>query len=232
MFIFFKKKELFLFFIMIIGLLGSICFINYYLSNNQVFNPIYEGNNAKKWAALTVNVDWGEEHLDEMLKLFDKNGIKVTFFVTGRWAKTNPLYVKKMADGGHEIGNHGFSHPHVNNLTLRENIEEINKTSEVILRITGKHTRFYAPPYGEFNDTVLKAAQQTGHKTVLWTVDTVDWQKPDPSIIISRVLENVHNGAIILMHPTPQAIQALPAIFQGLSEQGYQVVPLEKLIRG
>jgi len=113
---------------------------------------------------------------------------------------------------------------------LSENIEEINKTSNIILKITKKHTRFYAPPYGEFNDTVLKAAHQTNHKTVLWTIDTVDWQKPEPDVITSRLLDNVHNGAIILMHPTSQINQALPEIFRGLSEQGYQVVSLEKLI--
>lgn len=230
MFIFYRKKQLLLFFIVVIGLFASICSIGRYVAYQQVFKPIYQGNNAKKWVAFAVNVDWGEEYLDEMLKFFAKNRIKATFFITGRWAEANPDHVRKIANGGHEIGNHGYSHPHVNNLTLSENIEEINKTSDIILKIIKRRTKLYAPPFGEFNDTVLKAAHQTNHKTVLWTVDTIDWQKPDPAVITSRVLENVHNGAIILMHPTSQVNQALPDIFRGLSGQGYQVVPLENLI--
>lgn len=231
MFIFFRKIQL-LYLLVFIGLLSIFCVINSCFFCSHVFQPIYQGNTARKWVAFTVNVDWGEEYLDELLRLFDKNRIPATFFVTGRWASKNPAYLKKIAEQGHEIGNHGYSHPHVNNLTLVENIEEINKTSDVILKITGKRSRFFAPPYGEFNETVLKAAQQTNHKTILWTIDTIDWQKPEPSWIVSRVLANIHNGAIILMHPTLQTIQALPAIIRGLSEQGYQVVPLEKLIQG
>ncbi len=230
MFIFYRKKQLLLFFIVVIALFAFTCSIDRYVAYQQVFKPIYQGNNAKKWVAFTVNVDWGEEYLDEMLNFFAKNKIKATFFITGRWAEANPGYVRKIANGGHEIGNHGYSHPHVNNLTLSENIEEINKTSDIIFKITKNRTRLYAPPFGEFNDTVLKAAHQTNHKTVLWTVDTVDWQKPEPDVITSRVLDNVQNGAIILMHPTSQINQALPDILRGLSEQGYQVVSLEKLI--
>ncbi|MGB9792096.1 MAG: polysaccharide deacetylase family protein [Thermacetogeniaceae bacterium] len=229
MFIFFKKKQ-FLYLSVFIILISIFCFIdNCFFCH--AFQPIYQGSSARKWVAFTVNVDWGEEYLDELLKLFAKNKVPATFFVTGRWADKNPSYLKKIADQGHEIGNHGYSHPHVNNLTLAENIEEINKASNIILRITGKRSRFFAPPYGEFNETVLKAAQRTNHKTILWSIDTVDWKKPDPSWIISLVLENIHNGAIILMHPTQEIIQALPAILKGLSEQGYQVVPLEKLIQ-
>lgn len=204
-------------------------------ATEQVFQrkkPIYQGNPAKKQVSITVNVDWGEEHLPAMLDILKENRVKAAFFITGRWAKENPKLIQKIANLGHEIGNHGFSHPHVNELALDENMEEIQKTSDMIHQAAQKKTRYFAPPYGEFNDTVLDAAFKTGHQVILWTVDTVDWQKPPPAEITSRVLDGIQNGGIILMHPTEQTNKALPEMIKGLQEQGYQVVPLEKLIAG
>lgn len=229
MYIFCRKKELLLFFVLLAVFAATVLFFGSF-SARHVFQPIYQGGNARKSVAFTVNVDWGEEYLDKMLNIFAKNKIKATFFITGRWAEANPQLVKKIARAGHEVGNHGFSHPHVNNISLGENIAEINKTKDSIYALTGKRTRFYAPPYGEFNDTVLEAAHQTNHRTILWTIDTVDWQKPAPEQVTARVLDMVHNGAIILMHPTETTLTALPDIYRGLKEQGYRVETLEKLI--
>ena len=99
-------------------------------ATEQVFQrkkPIYQGNPAKKQVSITVNVDWGEEHLPAMLDILKENRVKAAFFITGRWAKENPKLIQKIANLGHEIGNHGFSHPHVNELALDENMEEIQK---------------------------------------------------------------------------------------------------------
>lgn len=202
------------------------------LATARVFKPIYYGNGSRKWVAVTVNVDWGEEYLDEMLNFFAASQIKATFFITGRWCQANPELVKKICSGGHEIGNHGFYHEHVNNLSLEDNKREIELTDRALTSITKKKPRYYAPPYGEFNDTVLRAAHETGHQTILWSVDTVDWMNPSPEEVSSRVMAKVHNGAIILMHPTLSSTRALPEIIRRLKEQGYQIVSLEKLIAG
>jgi probable sporulation protein (polysaccharide deacetylase family) len=197
---------------------------------SKVLSPIYQGDPARKVVAFTINVDWGEEYLPQILSLFEEHKIKGTFFLTGRWVGENPELAKRIAGSGHEIGNHGYSHPHVNNLSLEKNIEEIKKTSAVIYQITGKKTRFFAPPYGECNEIVLKAAEKTGHQTILWTVDTLDWKNPPPEWIVSRVLGRLHNGAIILMHPTASTLEALPEVIAGIKAQGYQVQPLEILV--
>ncbi|HAA90294.1 MAG TPA: polysaccharide deacetylase [Peptococcaceae bacterium] len=200
------------------------------METSKVLSPIYQGDPARKYVAFTVNVDWGGEYLPQMLSLFEEHEIKGAFFLTGRWVSENPELTKKIAESGHEIGNHGYSHPHVNNLSLEENIEEIKKTSEIIYQLTGEKTRFFAPPYGEYNEVVLKAAEKTGHQTVMWTVDTLDWKNPPHEWIVSRVLARLHNGAIILMHPTAPTLKALPGIIAGIRDQGYQVKPLEILV--
>ncbi|MDH7576706.1 MAG: polysaccharide deacetylase family protein [Bacillota bacterium] len=228
----FKLKQLLFFVVIVILTLGLYRLTNY--SAEQTFQdqkPFYQGSNARKSVSFTVNVDWGEEYLPQILTLFDKHQIKGTFFLTGRWAQNNPQLVLKIAKAGHEIGNHGFSHPHVNNLKLEDNIKEIEQTSEIIYDLTKKRTKFFAPPYGEYNEVVLEAARRLNHRTILWTVDTLDWQNPPPEWITSRVLSKVHNGAIILMHPTASIAKALPEIFKGLADQDYQIEPLEKLIK-
>jgi probable sporulation protein (polysaccharide deacetylase family) len=210
---------------------GSVAYEE--LSAATVFQspkPIYQGSNARKWVALTVNVDWGEEYLAGMLNFFKIQKVNAVFFVTGRWAEEHPELTRQINQDGFVLGNHGYGHSHVNNLSLADNVREVERTREIIKHLTGRDTTFYAPPYGEFNNTVLSAAIRTNHQTILWTVDTIDWQKPAPELITSRVLNKVHNGAIILMHPTDSTVKALPAILKALRDQGYQVVPLGKLI--
>lgn len=201
--------------------------------SQQVFlpeTPIIRGNSASKCVSISVNVDWGQEYIPEMLAILKKHHVQATFFITGRWAKNNGPMVQRIANEGQGIGNHGFSHPHVNNLSLDENIEEIRQTENALYQFTKRHTMFYAPPYGEYNDTVLAAAARSNLRTVLWSIDTMDWQNPAPDWIISRLRNMPHNGAIILMHPTPVTVKVLPDILQNLSGQGYEIVPLEKLL--
>lgn len=208
---------------------------------NQVNWPLLleQVPTGEKALALTVNVDWGEEYIPVMLDALDKYNAKVTFFVTGRWADKNPDLLKVMAARGHEIENHGYSHPHPDQLTVAQNKEEILKTEKVIFEITGKKTRLYAPPYGERGRNGLRAAEELGYTTILWTLDTIDWRADStPEIIAQRILNpKIRNrvkperkGAIVLMHPKENTARALPGILSRLEQDGYQSVTLEKLI--
>lgn len=192
--------------------------------------PITSGSAAKKRVSIIVNVDWGEDYLPELLSILKQRNVSSTFFITGRWAQANANLVKAIARDGHEIGNHGFSHPHVDQLSLDENMQEIRETEEVLFQLTGKHTIFYAPPYGEYNATVIDAANRCNLRLVLWSIDTVDWQNPSPAWIVDRVRSLAHNGAIILVHPTPVTVRALPEVIDSLKQQGYEIIPLEKLL--
>lgn len=97
--------------------------------------------------------------------------------MVGDWVDKYPEYVKKIADNGHEIANHSNTHPHVNNLSLSQNSEEIRLCSEKIEKITGKPTTLYRGPYGEYNNTVINAADEQKHKTIQWNLDTLDYTR-------------------------------------------------------
>lgn len=192
--------------------------------------PIYQGNTGKKLAAITVNVDWGEEYIPAMLENFKKNDIQVTFFVTGQWAQKNPELLKKMSAAGHSIQNHGFKHCHFNRLKQEEIQSEIRQADKIISAITGSSTRYFASPYGEFDDHLVKAVTDMDYGFIMWSVDTVDWKRPSPQTIHDRVLKRIHNDAIILMHPTEPTVKALPDMLQSLKADGYGLVKIEDII--
>ena len=192
--------------------------------------PIRSGSPASPKIALCCNVFWGEEYLPDMLNTLDANQIKATFFIGGTWAQKNQQLLLEIANRGHGLANHSYSHPHPNLLTKQKNQEQIVKTDKLIQEITGKQTTLYAPPYGEYNDTVLLAAHELGYRTILWSIDTIDWQRPSAEIIKQRVLKKLHPGAIILMHPTAPTAQALPGLIKEIQNRGYQVVPVSELL--
>ncbi len=205
---------------------------------DPAIKPIEQINTSQKVMALTINVDWGEEYIPGILQELDKGKAKVTFFITGRWAKNNPDIVHSIAEAGHQIENHGYSHPHPDRLSVKSNQEEIKKTEEIIFNLTGKKTSFYAPPYGEKGITGLKAAEELGYYTVLWTLDTVDWRPgSSPGIIAKRVLDPERSGkklnkcgAIVLMHPKENTLKALPIILFQLAQEGFSLKTINELI--
>lgn len=201
------------------------------ITASKNLEAVYQGNTGKKSVAITINVDWGEEYIPAMLEEFKKNKSTVTFFVTGQWAEKNPELLKKMSDEGHSIQNHGFKHVHFNSLSEEQARSQIKKAEEVIYRITGKRTNCFAPPYGEQNQRLLKVTNSIKYDLIMWSVDTIDWQKPAAETIVKRVANKVHNDAIILMHPTDPTLQALPELLGYLKEEGYELLTIEQIIK-
>ncbi len=193
-------------------------------------NPIYKGDENKPQVAFECNVVWGTEYVPLMLDIFKENNIKITFFIGGAWAKQNPDLLKRMINEGHEIGNHGYDHKYHSKLNLEDNRKEIIRTEMVIKEIAGIKTRLFAPPYGDFNKTTLQAAQSLGYKTIMWSIDTIDWRRDGAHKITERVLKNPHNGAFILMHPTEDTVKALPGIINQLGQGGYQIGTISDLL--
>ncbi|KAF1084578.1 Peptidoglycan-N-acetylglucosamine deacetylase [Sporotomaculum syntrophicum] len=201
-----------------------------HVATSAVVEPIYQGNENVKAIALTCNVFWGEDYIGQMLDILNEKNVQATFFIGGTWAEKYPDLVNKIFEQGHEIGSHGYSHPHPDSLSRQENLQDISRAEKIIADLIGEKPRLYAPPYGERGSAVLEAAQELGYRTVLWSIDTVDWQRPAPEVIRNRVLNKMENGAIVLMHPTAPTVNALPGIIDALHEQGYQLITVGKML--
>jgi probable sporulation protein (polysaccharide deacetylase family) len=213
-----------------IAMLSGLVPLPVVIQDMQTPQPLFHGDLQAPKVAFACNVFWGEEYIPAMLATFDATGSKITFFIGGSWAKRYPAIVTEIAARGHELANHSYSHPHPNTLNKEQNKEQITKTEELIRELSHYTTRLYAPPYGEYNNTVLQAAAELNYTTIMWSIDTIDWQKPSPAVIKQRVVKKLHNGAIILIHPTQNTAQALPDLIATIQEKGYTIVPVSDII--
>jgi probable sporulation protein (polysaccharide deacetylase family) len=193
-------------------------------------HPIYKGNPDKKMVSLMINVAWGNEFIDPMLHVLEKENVKATFFFDGSWLNKNMDIAKQIQAAGHELSNHAYSHKDMSKLSRASAKEEIVKTEQLLKDGLGVENRLFAPPSGDFNQETVQIAHELGLKTVLWTIDTVDWRKPEPSAIIEKISTRLEPGAMILMHPTPSASQALEGMIKAIKRKGMQLGPVGELL--
>lgn len=236
-FILLPRKKLLYGGVALIVLIVLLIMMSILVNNKPVptiqMDPYYQGNIQDPNVALTINVDWGEDIIPGMLKVFKEKNVKATFFITGRFADKFPDIVEKIAKEGHQIGNHGYSHPHPDKISVEENKKEITKTEDILAKYTKEKINVFAPPYGERGQNCLKACEKLGYKTILWTADTIDWQQPPPSVktLVERVTgKKLTNGAIILMHPKPHTLKALPLIIDTIQEKGYKLRKINEIL--
>ena len=192
--------------------------------------PVYQGNPLRNQVALVVNVSWGNEYLEEMLAIFAEQEVVASFFLVGRWAEENPDLVKRIQELGMDFGNHGYSDPHMAEMNPEAIREEVARTNKAVKELTGVEMRWFSPPYGEKVEKIYAAAADLGLHTVLWSLDTVDWTLPGEETIVRRIVDNLANGGIILMHPTEQTPGALKRIIEGTREKNLELVTVSQLL--
>ena len=192
--------------------------------------PIYRGNPQKPMVAFLINVAWGNEYIPEILKVLNEHQTKATFFFDGSWVKKNPDLAKMIKEAGHEIGNHAYSHPDLKQRSVAQTKEELQKTNDVIKATLGITPIWFAPPSGSFNEATIQVADQLDMKTILWTVDTVDWRKPATSEMVRRVVSKVENGSMILMHPTKPTAEGMERMITDIKAKGLQLGTVSDLL--
>ncbi|MFD2700161.1 polysaccharide deacetylase family protein [Paenibacillus shunpengii] len=185
--------------------------------------PIYRGNPEKKMASFMINVAWGNEYIVPMLDILDEYKIKATFFLDGSWLKKNEQMAKEIQKRGHELENHAYSHPNMSQLTTERATLEISKTKSLLKEMLGVENKWFAPPSGDYDQETVELARQQGLKTVLWTIDTVDWKKPSPDSVVAKITKGVEPGSLILMHPTASSAGAMRGMIEGITKKGIKL---------
>lgn len=193
-------------------------------------SPIYRGHPEKEMVAFLINVSWGTEYIPDILSILKENDIKATFFIEGKWAKENADLVKMIDEQGHTIGNHAYNHPDMARLSNQEITEQITQTNTIIEAIIDKTPKWFAPPSGSFTDNVVDIAHNVKMETILWTVDTIDWKNPSVSVMMNRVMTDIHPGATILMHPTTSVVQGLSPMIKDIKKKGYNIGTIDQLV--
>ena len=193
--------------------------------------PIYSVATDEKKIAISFDCAWGVEHTDEILDALAQNEIKCTFFAVQFWVEKYPEYAKKIVDAGHELGTHSRTHPYMSKLSEAEIKDELLTSSQAIETATGQKPSLFRPPYGDYNDTLIKTSGALGLYPIQWDVDSLDWKNLTATEISLRIVNGVKNGSIILCHNNGlHTAEALPMIFSTLKNRGYQFVPIGELI--
>ena len=192
------------------------------------------GTTSRPRIALTFDAAGPSEPTARILDILAKHHVHSTFFITGDWANLNPDLVRRIHNGGHEIGNHTMSHPDLRTLSDQGICTELNQAEQVISSFTGVTTRpYYRPPYGGRDNRVRTLAAQIGYRTVYWTIDTLDWQTTaTPDSITKTVMGNIKYGAIILMHAGSQVeSDTLDGLMTKIEQMGYQMVTVTQVLK-
>jgi len=155
----------------------------------------------------------------------ESRGVDATFFVIGQNAAWYPSYVQQENAEGHVIGNHTWSHPDLTTLPPDQVRQQFESTSNQIAFLTGKRPSLWRPPYGRYNSTVTSIASSLGMSMRLWNVDPRDWSRPGTAEIVRRVVDNVRNGDVVIMHDgggdRSQTVAAVGTIIDTLRSRGY-----------
>ena len=200
------------------------------ISSANAIKPIYNGNRQTPYVSLMFNVYENTDVVNSIIDLLDERELKATFFVGGCWADDNCVTLNKMVDSGHEIANHGYFHKDHKKLNYNANLEEIKLTGAIVKALCGVQTNLFAPPSGSFNTDTLSSASDLGYKVIMWSKDTIDWRDNDANLVFKRATQNVTNGDLILMHPKPHTLKALPEILDYFVKVGLEQVKVSQNI--
>ncbi|OIK15785.1 transposase [Bacillus sp. MUM 116] len=205
------------------------------------FEVVRFGNVEGKKVVLTFDDGPDPKYTTQILDILDKNHIKAAFFIVGQNALQYPELVKRMYHEGHEIGNHTFTHPNVASTSPTQTKMELNANQRLFQEITGHSMNLFRPPYVADAEPSTKnellpilRAQGMGYTMVGEAIDSEDWQKPSSKEIVKRVVEQLPNGNIILMHDAggdrSHTVKALPILIKELKKRGYTFTTIAQLI--
>lgn len=196
-----------------------------------------QGPTHQKRVALTFDDGPDPRFSNDVLDVLKQYNVPATFFVLGSKAVANPEIVKRMQNEGHVIGNHTYAHP---NLVKESDLgleREVTRTEDALNDIIGYRTKLFRPPYGFLYNELVEKLSEMNYYVIAWSVDSLDWQEDPPEVIASNVVDNIHPGAIILMHDGAESggnrtntIESLHQIIPKLQEQGYEFVTVPELL--
>lgn len=193
--------------------------------------PIYSVGRDDKLISITFDCAWGTEHTDGILSALKASDVRATFFMVEFWTEKYPQYVKKIDESGCEIGTHSATHSYMSKQNAEEIKKELTSSSEAIKTVTGKDVELFRPPYGDYDDELIRTATELGYYTIQWDVDSLDWKNLSASDIAMRVINGVKSGSIILLHNNGlHTAEAVPIILETLKNRGYTFVPVGELI--
>lgn len=202
-----------------------------WLGNSSRLVPVYRVEREEKQVAISFDAAWGADKTAEIIDVLKEYNCGGTFFLVGFWVDKYPDMVKAIDEAGLEIGTHSNTHPDMAKLSESTIRSELETSISKITNITGKPVEVFRPPYGSYNNTLIKTCESLNLIPVQWDVDTLDWKGLTAGEVTKRVMDKTQNGSIILMHNNADhVIDSLRLTLDYLTKSGYKVTSVGNLI--
>ena len=189
--------------------------------------PLLRITGRGRTMVLTFDDGPDPRYTPQILDTLARYEVRAMFFVCGEMAAYNRDLLARMADEGHVVGNHTWSHPLLTRLRRSRIRSEMERTSDVVERAYGERPEWFRAPYGAWNRAAFQLGAELGMEPMAWTVDTLDWTTPGTRTIVDRVAEGAAPGVVVLSHDAggnrSQSVRALRSYLPGLLDSGYHV---------
>ena len=198
-------------------------------------NGIAMGNKDSKKVYLTFDNGYEAGYMPKILETLKQNNVKAAFFVTAHFVNSKPELVKQMIDEGHIVGNHTVNHKSMPSLTEEEIKDEIMKLHTAVFEKFGYEMKYMRPPKGEFSEYSVQCCNKLGYTTVMWSFAYDDWEESKQGreeYAKKKILDNIHNGAVILLHATSKDnSNVLDYCIKEIKDMGYTFASLDEFER-
>ena len=194
----------------------------------ETCETLSENCETVKKVAITFDDGPNPDYTGLLLDGLKERGVSATFFLLGKEVERYPKIVKEIYQDGHLIGTHSYEHVNLSNLNDSAAIEQVDKTNTAIYKITGEYPEYIRPPFGCWK---CNLDYETKMIEVLWDVDPLDWKTSNSDVIAKRVIDQVKEDDIILLHDASESsVKAAFKIIDELEREGYTFVTVEEIL--
>jgi peptidoglycan/xylan/chitin deacetylase (PgdA/CDA1 family) len=197
------------------------------------------GMRGSKQIALTYDDGPNDPHTLKLLDVLAKHSVRATFFMIGRYVQQRPDIARAVAQAGHVIGNHTFTHPLLIFESEARTRAQLVNCHQALEDAIGEHSTLFRAPFGGRRPATLRIARELGLQTVMWNVTGYDWNAPPAVVIEKKVVRQMRGGDLILLHDgghrtmgadRAQTVIATENLIRGYSDRGYGFVTVKEML--
>jgi len=221
------------------GAVGGAFAYGAMVPTSQLFGQTFSGVPGRsRQLALTYDDGPNDPHTQNLLDVLDKHRVKATFFLIGRYVEQRPEIARAVAQRGHVVGNHTFSHPNLVFTSEAALRSELEQTEAVITQAIGAHSRLFRPPFGARRPATLRVARALGLEPIMWSVTCWDWSAPSAEYIVNKAVRGIHGGDVVLLHDgghvafgadRSRTVAATDELIRRYKGEGYEFVTVPQM---
>lgn len=207
---------------------------------SQLYGATFTGDGAgSRQMALTFDDGPNDPHTLRLLDILEQHQVKATFFMVGRYVSALPEVARAVAEAGHAIGNHTYTHPNLIFSSPAQIRLQLQECERVLTDVVGEHSRLFRPPHGGRRPDVLRLVRQMGFVPVMWSVSGYDWSANSPEEIEAKVQRQVRGGDVVLLHDgghlgigtdRSATVAATDHLIRHYKQEGYEFVTVPQMM--